>query len=179
MSLCRRSLPKRQRGEIIYEKHLPAVLTGIGLLILWQIIAMCINAAYILPSPTQIAVKIWELRDPLFTVHTPATMLVTLIGLLISIVLGVGLAIVMERFEYVERALYPVIVTTQTIPVTAIAPLFVLWLGYGIWSKVLVAVLITFFPITISVHDGLKSAKGKMRSCLGLWEWAVRRYFSS
>ena len=129
------------------KKHLPAVLTGIGLLILWQMIAMCINAAYILPSPTQIAVKIWELRDPLFTVHTPATMLVTLIGLLISIVLGVGLAIVMERFEYVERALYPVIVTTQTIPVTAIAPLFVLWLGYGIWSKVLVAVLITFFPI--------------------------------
>ncbi len=130
------------------KKHLPAVLTGIGLLILWQVIAMCINAAYILPSPTQIAVKIWELREPLFTVHTPATMLVTLIGLLISVVLGVGLAVVMERFECVERALYPVIVTTQTIPVTAIAPLFVLWLGYGIWSKVLVAVLITFFPIT-------------------------------
>lgn len=143
------------------KKHLPAVLTGIGLLILWQVIAMCINAAYILPSPTQIAVKIWELREPLFTVHTPATMLVTLIGLLISVVLGVGLAVVMERFECVERALYPVIVTTQTIPVTAIAPLFVLWLGYGIWSKVLVAVLITFFPITISVHDGLKSAKEK------------------
>lgn len=141
------------------KKHLPAVLTGIGLLILWQVIAMCINAAYILPSPTQIAVKIWELREPLFMVHTPATMLVTLIGLLISVVLGVGLAVVMERFECVERALYPVIVTTQTIPVTAIAPLFVLWLGYGIWSKVLVAVLITFFPITISVHDGLKSAK--------------------
>lgn len=57
------------------KKHLPAVLTGIGLLILWQVIAMCINAAYILPSPTQIAVKIWELREPLFTVHTPATML--------------------------------------------------------------------------------------------------------
>ncbi|MFR2154478.1 MAG: ABC transporter permease [[Eubacterium] siraeum] len=154
------------------KKHLPAVLTGIGLLILWQVIAMCINAAYILPSPTQIAVKIWELREPLFTVHTPATMLVTLIGLLISVVLGVGLAVVMERFEYVERALYPVIVTTQTIPVTAIAPLFVLWLGYGIWSKVLVAVLITFFPITISVHDGLKSAKRENEELLGLWnEW--------
>ena len=81
------------------KKHLPAVLTGIGLLILWQVIAMCINAAYILPSPTQIAVKIWELREPLFTVHTPATMLVTLIGLLISVVLGVGLAVVMERFN--------------------------------------------------------------------------------
>ena len=148
------------------KKHLPAVLTGIGLLILWQVIAMCINAAYILPSPTQIAVKIWELREPLFTVHTPATMLVTLIGLLISVVLGVGLAVVMERFECVERALYPVIVTTQTIPVTAIAPLFVLWLGYGIWSKVLVTILITFFPITITVFDGFKASKREIEEML-------------
>lgn len=107
----------------------------------------------------QIAAKIWELKEPLFTVHAPATMLVTLIGLLISIVLGVGLAVLMDSFEMLERALYPVIVTTQTVPVTAIAPLFVLWLGYGIWSKVLVSVLITFFPITISLHDGLKSSK--------------------
>lgn len=140
-------------------KRLPAFVTAIILLLLWQGIAMAINAAYILPSPIQIAVRIWELKEPLFTVHAPATMLVTLIGLVISVVLGVGLAVLMDRFEMLERALYPVIVTTQTIPVTAIAPLFVLWLGYGIWSKVLVAVLITFFPITISVHDGLKSSK--------------------
>ena len=138
---------------------MPAWITGIVLLLLWQLIAVIIDAAYILPSPTQIAVRIWELRDPLFTVHTPATMSVTLIGLLISIVLGVLLAVVMDRYEFAEHAIYPVIVTTQTVPVTAIAPLFVLWLGYGIWSKVLVSVLITFFPITISIHDGLKSSK--------------------
>ncbi len=141
------------------KKRLPAIITALCLLFLWQIIAMCINAAYILPSPVQVAIKIWELKEPLFTVHTPATLLVTLVGLVISIVLGIALAVIMDRYEFWERALYPVIVTTQTIPVTAIAPLFVLWLGYGIWSKVLVAVLITFFPITISVHDGLKSTK--------------------
>lgn len=141
------------------SRYLPAAATAVLLLILWQIIAMVINAAYILPTPVQIAAKIWELKEPLFTVHAPATMLVTLIGLLISIVLGVGLAVLMDSFEMLERALYPVIVTTQTVPVTAIAPLFVLWLGYGIWSKVLVSVLITFFPITISLHDGLKSSK--------------------
>lgn len=141
------------------KKHLPPIITSIILLGLWQGIAMLINAAYILPSPVQIAVRIWELKEPLFTVHAPATMVVTLIGLVISIVLGVLLAVFMERYEAVERAIYPVIVATQTIPVTAIAPLFVLWLGYGIWSKVLVSVLITFFPITISVHDGLKASK--------------------
>ncbi len=140
-------------------KHLPAIITSVSLLILWQIIAMLINAAYILPSPVQIAVRIWELREPLFTVHTPYTMLVTLLGLLISIIIGVILAMIMDRYETAERALYPVIVTTQTVPITAIAPLFVLWLGYGIWSKVLVSVIITFFPIVVSLHDGLKSSK--------------------
>ena len=140
-------------------KHLTAIITSVSLLILWQMIAMLINAAYILPSPVQIAVRIWELREPLFTVHTPYTMLVTLLGLLISIVIGVILAMIMDRYETAERALYPVIVTTQTVPITAIAPLFVLWLGYGIWSKVLVSVIITFFPIVVSLHDGLKSSK--------------------
>ncbi len=140
-------------------KHLPAWVLGIALLILWQLIAMAIHAAYILPSPVQIAVKIWELREPLFLVHTPSTMLVTLLGLVISIVIGVILAVIMDRYETAERALYPVIVTTQTVPITAIAPLFVLWLGYGIWSKVLVSVIITFFPIVVSLHDGLKASK--------------------
>ena len=110
-----------------------------------------IDAAYILPSPTQICVRLWELREPLFLVHLPATMKVTAIGLLISIVLGILLAVAMDANEKVERALYPVIVASQTIPTTAIAPLFILWFGYSIWSKVLVTILITFFPIAITV----------------------------
>ena len=61
---------------------------------------------------------------------------------------------------------YPIVVVSQTIPTTAIAPLFVLWFGYGIWSKVLVTVLITFFPITITVYDGLRSAKTEMAELL-------------
>ena len=58
------------------------------------------------------------------------------------------------------------VVASQTIPTTAIAPLFVLWFGYGIWSKVLVTVLITFFPITITVYDGLRAAKTEMAELL-------------
>lgn len=142
------------------KKHLPAVLTGIGLLILWQVIAMMHKCGvHSAVTDTDCSENMGTSGAVVYGTYSCRQSLVTLIGLLISVVLGVGLAVVMERFECVERALYPVIVTTQTIPVTAIAPLFVLWLGYGIWSKVLVAVLITFFPITISVHDGLKSAK--------------------
>ena len=124
--------------------------------------AMHMDAAYILPSPTQILQKLWELRVPLFTAHLPATMQVTAIGLGISIVFGLGLAILMDASPAVSRAVYPIVITSQTIPTTALAPLFVLWFGYSIWSKVLVTVLITFFPITITVYDGLRAVRIEM-----------------
>ena len=127
---------------------------------------MEVNAAYILPTPIQILQRLWELRLPLFTVHLPATMLVTGVGLLISLALGLGLAVVMDWSPLLQKCLYPVVVASQTIPTTAIAPLFVLWFGYGIWSKVLVTVLITFFPITITVYDGLRAAKTEMAELL-------------
>lgn len=148
------------------KKHLPAFLLAIVLLWVWQGIAMLIDAAYILPSPTQIVVRLWELREPLFLVHLPATMRVTGVGLLISIVLGIGLAVWMDSNEKIEHALYPVIVASQTIPTTAIAPLFILWFGYTIWSKVLVTILITFFPIAITVFDGFKATKREMEELL-------------
>ena len=72
------------------------------------------------------------------------------------------LAVLMDAFPTAEKMLYPIIVASQTIPTTALAPLFVLWFGYTIWSKVLVTVLITFFPIAITVFDGFRSAKTDM-----------------
>ena len=146
--------------------NLPALIFLFALLMLWQLGAMEVNAAYILPTPLQILQKLWELRVILFTVHLPATMTVTAIGLLISMVLGLGLAVVMDGSPLVQKCLYPVVVASQTIPTTAIAPLFVLWFGYGIWSKVLVTVLMTFFPITITVYDGFRSAKTEMSELL-------------
>lgn len=144
------------------KNQLPALIVVFALLILWQMGAMHMDAAYILPSPTQILQKLWDLRGPLFTAHLPATMQVTAIGLAISIVFGLGLAILMDASPAVSRAIYPIVITSQTIPTTALAPLFVLWFGYSIWSKVLVTVLITFFPITITVYDGLRSVRVEM-----------------
>ena len=145
---------------------MPALALGISLILLWQFIAMGINAAYILPSPLQILIKLWQLKEILLLVHLPATMGVTFLGLLISVVLGVFLAVIMDSNTNIENALYPIIVASQTIPTTAIAPLFVLWFGYSIWSKVLVTILITFFPIAITVYDGLKSTKREMEELL-------------
>jgi len=128
----------------IYNQ-LPSLIILFILLFAWQLGAMKINAAYILPSPLQILQKLWELRDVLLGVHLPATMGVTGLGLAISLVLGLALAILMDVSPWAKKALYPLIIASQTIPTTAIAPLFILWCGYGIWSKVLVTILITFF----------------------------------
>ena len=156
--------------------NLPAAIFLFVLLFLWQLGAMKVNAAYILPTPIQILQRLWELRVALFTVHLPATMAVTGIGLLISLVLGLALAVAMDWSPLLQKCLYPVVVASQTIPTTAIAPLFVLWFGYGIWSKVLVTVLMTFFPITITVCDGFRAAKTEMSELLqtyGATRWDI------
>lgn len=158
------------------KANLPALIFLLALVMLWQVGAMGMNAAYILPTPVQIFQRMWELRGPLFTVHLPATMGVTAIGLVLSLVLGLALAVGMDASDMVRKMLYPVVVVSQTIPTTAIAPLFVLWFGYGIWSKVLVTVLITFFPITITVYDGLRAAKVEMIELLqtyGASQWEI------
>ena len=144
------------------KANLPAAILMLCLLMIWQGAAMGVDAAYILPSPVQVVQKLWELRVPLFTAHLPATMEVVGVGLVISIVLGLGLAILMDVSPVAEKALYPIVIASQTIPTTALAPLFVLWFGYTMWSKVLVAVLMTFFPITITVFDGFRSVKTEM-----------------
>ena len=144
------------------KANLPAAILMLCLLMIWQGAAMGVDAAYILPSPVQVVQKLWVLRVPLFTAHLPATMEVVGVGLVISIVLGLGLAILMDVSPVAEKALYPIVIASQTIPTTALAPLFVLWFGYTMWSKVLVAVLMTFFPITITVFDGFRSVKTEM-----------------
>ncbi len=157
------------KRSILNRGNLPALVLVFLLLLGWQGAAMKVNAAYIIPSPTQILARLWELRQPLLAVHLPATMQVTGIGLLISLALGLLLAVAMDSFPLARKALYPIIIASQTIPTTALAPLFVLWFGYGIWSKVLVTVLITFFPIVITVYDGFQSVKTEMVELLATY----------
>ncbi|MDP7981074.1 ABC transporter permease [Bacillus multifaciens] len=146
--------------------YVPAIIVTAILLIGWEIGARILDEMYILPSPSAIVQKIWDLRDILLTVHLPATLSVTVIGIVISIVLGVGLAMLMSMSSFAEKAFYPLLVASQTIPITALAPLFVLWFGYSIWSKVVVTVLITFFPIAVNTYDGLRSTKKEWEELL-------------
>lgn len=160
------------------KANLPAAIVLLALLMLWQAAAMGVHAAYILPSPVQVLQRLWQLREPLFTAHLPATMSVVAIGLVLSVGLGLGLAVLMDACPVAEKALYPLIVASQTIPTTALAPLFVLWFGYSVWSKVLVCVLMTFFPIVITVFDGFRSVRREMEELLltfGASRWQIFR----
>ncbi len=157
--------------------YLPALIVAIVLLTGWEAGARIVNEMYILPSPSAIVQKLWDLRDILFTVHLPATLLVVLIGLVISIVLGVGLAVMMSVSSFAEKAFYPLLVASQTIPTTALAPLFVLWFGYSIWSKVIVTVLIAFFPIAVNTYDGFRSTKKEWEELLFTYGASKRDIF--
>ena len=125
-------------------------------LVAWEVFARYVNLIFIFPWPTAILKKIWILKEQLFLHHTIATLKVAFISLFFSLVLSIFLALIMDKNKKVEELVYPIIVTTQTLPTAAIGPLFVLWLGYGIWSKIFLATLMVFFPITINLHDALK-----------------------
>ncbi|MGM7636055.1 ABC transporter permease [Bacillus sp. Hm123] len=145
---------------------MPATLLILLFLIIWEVIARSMNMVFILPPPTGILTKLWELKIPLLTEHLPATLLIIIIGLSISIVFGVSMAIWMNASQVAERAFYPIIISSQMIPVIALAPIFILWFGYSIWSKVVVTILITFFPITVSTFDGLRSSSKELKELL-------------
>ncbi|WP_078434644.1 ABC transporter permease [Metabacillus halosaccharovorans] len=136
------------------------------LLVIWEIGAELLDMGFILPTPTDVIVKIWDLKEPLFLEHLPATFLIIIVGLSLSIFFGVGMAIWMSVSSTVEKTLYPLIISSQTIPIIALAPIFVLWFGYSIWSKVVVTILITFFPITVNTYDGLKATSKEYKEML-------------
>jgi putative hydroxymethylpyrimidine transport system permease protein len=130
-----------------------------GFLSIWELGARLYGKAFILPSPIQIFIRFWELKEVLLLKHLPVTLMTIVIGLAISVISGTAIAILMASRPGVRKALYPILIASQMIPIIALAPIFVLWFGYTIWSKVAVTVLITFFPITVNTFDGLSSGK--------------------
>ena len=144
----------------------PPVLVALFLLIIWEVVARFIGMTFILPAPTEVVWKLWDIREILFTVHLPSTLLIIVTGLALSIILGVGLAVCMNMSKTAEKAFYPILISSQTIPIIALAPIFVLWFGYSIWSKVIVTLLITFFPITVNTFDGLRSSSKELKELL-------------
>ncbi|MGD8392489.1 MAG: ABC transporter permease [Desulfobacterales bacterium] len=145
---------------------------------------------FILPMPTQI-IRVAILKAALLLPHAGTTALEVLLGIFISLAVAVPLSIIMFAHPSVENAIAPFLVASQAVPVFAIAPLLVVWLGYGITSKVLMAAIIIFFPITVNLLEGFKSCDHEYRILFQLmgagfwktmrllfWKWALPHFFA-
>ncbi|HEX9647758.1 MAG TPA: ABC transporter permease [Alphaproteobacteria bacterium] len=122
----------------------------------WQaLVWLAATPPYILPGPGRVASAWWIHRATLLD-HAGTTVIEILLGLLIGAALGVLSALVLAHFRTARGWLLPVLVVSQALPVFALAPVLVLWLGYGLASKVAMAVLIIYFPVTATFYDGLR-----------------------
>ena len=129
-----------------------------GLLVIWQLATdLKLVEGYMLPSPVSV-VKAFIAEFPLLMENTAVTLGEAFLGLMFGVALGFVMAVLMDRFERVYQAFYPLMVLTQTIPAVAIAPLLVLWFGYEMAPKVILIVITTFFPIAVGLLDGFRSA---------------------
>jgi ABC-type nitrate/sulfonate/bicarbonate transport system permease component len=111
---------------------------------------------FLVPAPTEIATSLWENRS-LLAENAWVTLREIVLGFAIAIVAGLGLAVVLHLSETLRRASYPLLIASQTIPIIAIAPILVIWLGFGIGPKLAIVALVCFFPITINTLDGLRA----------------------
>ncbi|MBW2198540.1 MAG: ABC transporter permease, partial [Deltaproteobacteria bacterium] len=133
------------------------IFIAVGLVLVWQIIVLLTHVPpYILPGPLNVAKAALTHAGPLFD-HAMTTLFEIIAGLLIGTLLGTLSALSMIASLSLKRWLLPVLVISQAIPVFALAPLLVLWFGYGLSSKIAMAVLIIFFPVTAAFYDGLRS----------------------
>ncbi|NHM14170.1 ABC transporter permease [Xiamenia xianingshaonis] len=154
-------------------------LTVLFVLVAWQ--AACtfeVVPSFLLPSPLDVALTLVN-DAPLLASHALVTLGEALAGLACGVAAGFLLAMAMDRFAVVDKALSPLVTISQTIPTVAIAPLLVLWLGYGMLPKVLLVALTTFFPITVSLASGFRSVDPDvidlMRTMNASW-WQMFRF---
>lgn len=141
------------------KKKLLGIGFGVFLIALWQVLSMIINASYILPSPIKVVESLVKNFGELMTKHFMMTMQVVLIGCVIALVLGLAFAVLMSVSKAVEKAVYPILTISQTIPTMCLTPIFVLLFGYTTTTRVIVVVLMTFFSITVNVFDGFQAVR--------------------
>ncbi|WP_375002803.1 ABC transporter permease [Aeromicrobium sp. CTD01-1L150] len=161
MREVRREASSRDRRRQLAD--LPGSLLATGaviiLLSLWELIVRVLDVSVIvLPAPTRIAVALWDgLVHGSLREHTWVTLQEILVGFGIAVVVGLLAAVLISSSRLAEKAFLPIIIVLQTVPKVALAPLFLVWFGFGMESKILTTALIAFFPILINATLGFNS----------------------
>lgn len=176
---------------VVGRSNLLAAGLALGILAAWELgVGLMELPAFILPRPSQI-LGIAVSKAGLIAPHALTTLAEILMGIGLALGTAVPLAVLMFAHPGLERGLAPFLVASQAVPVFALAPVLVIWLGYGMASKVFMAWVIIFFPICISLLSGLKSCDPEYRVLFSLmgatfwqklrllyWPWALPQFFS-
>ena len=167
-----------RRLRSMSRKYLSAIALTVALLVAWELIVRLGHVPeYLLPAPTQILADLrtdWVILWPAMLV----TLKEVLIGFVIATVAGVGLAVVLHLYGPLRRAVYPILIGSQTIPIVVLAPILVILFGYGILPKLVIVALICFFPIVVNGIDGLRAVDEdfiRMMYTLDATRWGIFR----
>ncbi|HJU22362.1 MAG TPA: ABC transporter permease [Casimicrobiaceae bacterium] len=151
-----RDARKRFVRKALFARASPLVVI-VGVLLIWELCVRLFNVpAYLLPPPSAIARRI-VVDYKLVAINAWVTLGEVLAGYGLAIVVSIPLAAILSQFRVVENAIYPTLVASQTIPKVAIAPILVVWFGFGLLPKILIAFLICFFPIVVDTMTGFRS----------------------
>lgn len=157
----KRSATRRPPRRSPFKRRLdalwPPLLLAALILVVWELVVVVFDISELtIAKPTAIASEIGEMSSLLFDA-TWATTQEIVYGFVLSAIVGAALALVVARFAWLDRALYPLIVLFQNVPKVALAPIFILWFGYGLTPKLLLVVVIAFFPVTVNMRAGLNA----------------------
>jgi putative hydroxymethylpyrimidine transport system permease protein len=173
---ARPSLGRRLR--VLARTYASAAVLILALLVAWELTVRLANVPqYLLPAPTQILADLktdWVILWPAMWV----TLREVLIGFVIAAAAGIGLAVLLHLYGPLRRALYPILIGSQTIPIVVLAPILVILLGYGILPKLVIVALICFFPIVVNGLDGLRAVDDDfiaMMYTLDATRWGIFR----
>jgi putative hydroxymethylpyrimidine transport system permease protein len=151
----RASAPAHRSTSTLLTWVRPVAIAA-GLVVAWQLLVWLTGVpAFILPGPADVAAT-WVARAPTILRHAGITVTEIALGLVIGVLVGLATAVMLSEWRRLRPWLLPILVISQAIPVFALAPILVLWLGYGMASKVAMAALIIFFPVTSALYDGLR-----------------------
>ena len=170
---------ERRTPAFLSKKVVAPVCAVVALLAVWQgACSLGLVPNFMLPSPVQVVTAL--VADfPLLLSHMWTTLSEAALGLVIGVAVGFVFAVLMDKFETFYLAFDPLLTVSQTIPTVAIAPLLVLWFGYGLMPKVLLVVLTTFFPVTVALASGFRSVdpdQVDLLRTMNATEWQIFRY---
>lgn len=144
----------------------PAIACAAILLAGWELAVRVAGAnPILLPGPVRVVEALWAFRSDALR-HLLPTLTETVVGSTVSLTFAIVVAALLDRVTWLRRAVEPLLIASQTIPIVALAPLLVLWFGFGLAPKVLVVVLVTFFPIVVALLDGFRSAPSEASDLL-------------